>query len=886
VSELASEPKTRGGWRPALRIARRSVRRHLGRSILIAALIAVPIAGATLMDGLLRTLTGPEHSAYERMGEADGQALVTDHTTLPNWQPGGDPSDGTGERKATSVDVERLLPPGSRAVPDLVFGLIRLTEGDRIVRADIDLVPVGDPLTDHIARLDSGRLPKGPDEVLVTEPLAERLGLLDGGEVRAGATITADDGPRVAVTGLAVVPTSTDWPVIVAPPDSALKRAPGLADMDESARQYLVDLPPGADGDALWPKLTAQGVAFTPRAVLTDPARYPLVYSGESALETIGPIALIVGFGVLEVVLLAGAAFAVGARRQVRELGLIAANGGTAKHVGRTVLAQGLTLGLFGAVGGLLFGGLLLYAGKPLWEGFSAEVVDTWRFGWIELAVAGLVGLLSGLGAALLPAIGVARMRPVDALAQRFRATALGARLPVVGVVVLAVGIAGVVVSGVLARQRIVEFRDRPNATDGYAQPDLSLPTLGVLVAGLVAVIGLVMVTSGLVATLARAAGRLPLSSRLAMRDAGRHRHRTVPAVAAIMIVVAGSVTLAFVFAASAVGDVKTTPDDTITVHADPSLNRQDPGQEADARRDILDGTRAMAAALPGGTAVAVPAAAQQDNAMVALAVDQQGRCSTGQIGIADPAALELALGHKPSAAVLADLESGTVVALDECMLTSGAVRTETFGSGEKPVELAARYEPRPAGTAYFELPAAFISPKAARERGWTARLDVIAVRFSPSATQDDIDKAIATGEDRGLQVSDPYDVEDEVNLANLALAGGAGLVTLLGVAVTVALSAAEGRADLATLAAIGAQPRRRRTLAGAQALVLSGVGTLLGLVLGGVLGFAAAPLSGALGFAVPWQNLAITVLGVPVLAVCVAMAVTRSRLPMVRRVE
>jgi putative ABC transport system permease protein len=67
---------------------------------------------------------------------------------------------------------------------------------------------------------------------------------------------------------------------------------------------------------------------------------------------------------------------------------------------------------------------------------------------------------------------------------------------------------------------------------------------------------------------------------------------------------------------------------------------------------------------------------------------------------------------------------------------------------------------------------------------------------------------------------------------------------------------------------------------------VLSGVGTVLGLVLGTVLAFAATPLSGELSFAVPWPNLAVTVLGVPALAVLVAMLVTRSRLPMVRRVE
>jgi putative ABC transport system permease protein len=452
-------------------------------------------------------------------------------------------------------------------------------------------------------------------------------------------------------------------------------------------------------------------------------------------------------------------------------------------------------------------------------------------------------------------------------------------------VAVLAVGVAGVVAAGVLARQRIVDYRDSPEAGNIYAQPDLTLSTLGVLAAGLVAVTGLIMIISGLVATLARASGRLPLSGRLAMRDAGRHRHRTVPAVAAIMIVVAGSVALAFMFASDAAGDVKTTPDNTLTVRGDTVTGGTDDAeQDAKTRGELTDGTRDMAAALPGGTAVPVPVA-QQKGAGVVLAAKTDG-CNFGQVGVADPAALELTFGHRPDPAVLADLESGKVVTLDECTLWDGAVHTETFESGEKSVALAARYEPRPAGTMFYDLPSAFISAKAAKERGWTSGAEVVAVRFAPTATQDAIDKAIATGEDHGLQVFNAFDVKETVNIVNLALAGGAGLVTLLGVAVTVALSAAEGRSDLATLAAIGAQPRRRRTLAGAQALVLSGVGTGLGLVLGGVLGFAAAPLAGDLSFAVPWSNLAVTVLGVPVLAMAVAMLVTRSRLPMVRRAE
>ena len=60
-------------WTPALRIARRGVKRNLGRSILIAALIAIPVAGATLVDVLARTLSAPAREAERNLGAADAQ---------------------------------------------------------------------------------------------------------------------------------------------------------------------------------------------------------------------------------------------------------------------------------------------------------------------------------------------------------------------------------------------------------------------------------------------------------------------------------------------------------------------------------------------------------------------------------------------------------------------------------------------------------------------------------------------------------------------------------------------------------------------------------------------------------------------------------------------
>lgn len=129
--------------------------------------------------------------------------------------------------------------------------------------------------------------------------------------------------------------------------------------------------------------------------------------------------------------------------------------------------------------------------------------------------------------------------------------------------------------------------------------------------------------------------------------------------------------------------------------------------------------------------------------------------------------------------------------------------------------------------------------------------------------------------------------------LVLLVLAVAAGVITLGATGIAVGLAAADPRADLATLAAVGASPRVRRRVAGAQASVVSVLGVLLGVVAGAVLGTVVVLMNryGALGLdetwrvIVPWGQLGALVVGVPALAIGAGYAFTPSRLPMVRRV-
>ena len=129
-----------------------------------------------------------------------------------------------------------------------------------------------------------------------------------------------------------------------------------------------------------------------------------------------------------------------------------------------------------------------------------------------------------------------------------------------------------------------------------------------------------------------------------------------------------------------------------------------------------------------------------------------------------------------------------------------------------------------------------------------------------------------------------------------LALLLGSAVIVLGASGIATGLAAADGRADLATLAAVGASPRTRRSLAGFQSAVTAVLGTVLGVIAGlvpavAMVGAANAqarangnPIGNAYPLVLPWTNLAVTLLVVPLLAAGAAVLLTRSRLPMVRR--
>ena len=119
------------GWRPALRIARRSIRRNLGRSLLVAVLVGLPVAAATMVDVVARTLFSAERDASRAMGAADAQVdgdRRVDACPTTSRRAGAASAPASAERDPEDVDLAALLPPGSRVArqpPRYFVGLKR-----------------------------------------------------------------------------------------------------------------------------------------------------------------------------------------------------------------------------------------------------------------------------------------------------------------------------------------------------------------------------------------------------------------------------------------------------------------------------------------------------------------------------------------------------------------------------------------------------------------------------------------------------------------------------------------------------------------------------------------------------------------------------------------
>jgi putative ABC transport system permease protein len=853
--------------RPPLRIAWRLARRSPGRTVLVAALVGIPVLGAAFADTMVRTqnLT-PSVRATRELGAADANLTVTPFARIEGTDGSGTTMSAIGDpaRDPRTIRPLELLPPGSRIVRAPRYANAVFTLPDRRVVADAEELDTADPITAGLYAVRAGRLPARAGEVGLTRGLAGRLG------AAVGDTVRPDRGAPVTVVGLIGVPSCRRCDLAIGLPGWT---GPPPAAAAQDSISYLVDWPalPGTEAD-LVASLAEHGILLRLRDSILHPERYQASAPDRTAA---GAALLIIGIGLLEVLLLAGAAFAVGARRQVRDAAMVLANGGRRADVRRMVLANAVVLGLLGSVAGAVLGVGLVLAGWHWLQDLTRE-----DFGGLVLSPRDLLLLIAlqvlvSVLAAVIPAIGAGRVPVLAGLSGRY------GRPPVVRRRWQAAVGAGLVVGGLAvalwSAQRWRIDRVPPPGT----VPNATLHAAGVLVGVVLATLGLALSATGLIGLLGRLAHRLPLSARLAVRDAARHRHRTGPAVAAVMVAVTGSVALAQVVAGYDAHDrihyVPNYPIGAALVSAQ-FLPEQD--QRTDPH--LLAGAHAAAAQLPATGEHPLWLLAGPRDTYLDIAPGSPPHCTSAVGGMysgvstaTDLAMLEV--GPAQAARARAALAAGQAVVTTDCLI---AGHTLALRANDKPVaELPAVVI---TGAPYWRLPTVFVNDRTAARLGLHPYARDVLITTARTPTKVEEDKAHGAVGDAEIDVEHGYGRPYLPGL--IALIAAAALVTLGGVAISVSLTAAEGRADLATLAAVGASPRRRRALAGWQAAVVSGLGVLLGGALGTITGQLVLHSVPEYPITPPWPVLGAICVAVPLLGVLVVVATTRSRLPMGRR--
>jgi putative ABC transport system permease protein len=820
--------------RALVRVARSDITRHRGRSLLVIALVALPVAAMVFGTSLYKTTTPTEEaSATAQFGRADLIAYNKGPEALDAYLPNGSVVEPT-------IQVEdRLVLPGARTQVSL-----RAMNLDGLAAGMLTVV--------------DGRTPKGTDEAAITQAVA------DAAKVSIGGSIELEHGGTRRVVGLIENPGYlAEMSVVI---------DPVLAPSEEDFAIWLIGLPPGTDPEAIV------------QATMLDPSVNPdiQIMSRQSTLQQFGdsvsPTILILGsLALVEASLIASAAFAVSIRRRQRELGLLAATGATPRQLAGTVLAGGAILGVAACVVGVVVGLAAAFAISPWLDQLTQRrnpplVVDV-----ASLVGPVIVGFVAALIAALVPARTVSRVPVLLALSGR-RPTQAPARRS------LALGIVLIVVA---AAMTVVGTRLRDHTADAFTVP--------LLVGGaVISVLGFGAIGPWLLERLDGLAKRLPLASRIAFRDTARSRSRSSPIVTAILAGCAAAVALG---ALQASRDEESLRGWRPSIYADELAiqgpNAKDVGEVLAGESGALAGAL-MTYYVPADPNIFVryqlPDAKDDDGKLINL-VDQCVNCYENafepyEVYRAAPARPEI-MAMANVGSVEADLAAGRAVVLTYRASSATKLEIVAYPDVNDPSKVERVTLPVrlirvdvPGG----RLPDLFLPPSAIAQLG-LHEITAEDVNFEPASYVVRYDRTVTTADlEHAREVASRYpdtialiDTPPTRQGAEFRIALMA-LVLLFAVSVTgiaIALGEAESRPEQRSLLAIGADPRLRRRIAAARAAVLALLAGLLAVPAGllpiwGIFATRGSPL------VVPSIEIAGAVLALPILAVLASFLLSR----------
>jgi len=893
------------GWRVALRLASRTARRTLGRTILVGALIALPVIGvaafATVYASTWETVT--ERVSID-LGHAEGALQVVGQPGQITEQAPTDidmfmSSSNEGGPNWVS-DVSPLLPEGTRVLP-IRSMQVTATTATGIGSMEASVGESWDPSLEGRFLMGEGRRPANDTEAMVSTSALVRLGISLGDSVRITQPHAAD---YTVVGTLQSARQATTVDALFLPP--AYDETPLTPD---TAYFYTFYLP---DYSLTWPQileLNAHGVVAMSREVALDPPSGDFI-SNDGTGGTVVAGLIVLGFALIEVGLLAAAAFTVGARQQQRTLAVLASVGADRRTVARVVSLNGLVIGISGAAIGVALGiglaAIIIAAtadgSRTQYPGFHLQ--PTWLGGIALLAV------VAAWIAAMVPARAASRLDVVAALRGATRPPKPRKRTPVIAIIIFVFGLVlvtvGLVVVGTAGAQNAalstIEFPDEAE----WKRIRL-LSTIGITllsVGPVVAQIAAIVIAPAIFRVVARALARLSVGTRLASRDAARNAARTVPAASVVMSTVFLSAFLMCLLA----GTQKAADDNYQPVFAEGQVGVSLIEGQMDGTQTVADDPLPFVDALESSfdtSKVRVLHSVRAEDGlspMPVLAPDKQcgledsndQRCvnqpyfysgyTTGaydqKIWVGSEADLALILGAPLTEESKATLRAGGTVTPYKEFLDDGTATIAWWDStgdmGYLPGETADHQKALPASYQVTPHPGSFallMTPATADSIGldYDPTLALAATATPVTQAQEDSGRAAIEALTNGSgYIEVERGPQEFAQWAWLVLAISS-VIMLAAASVAIGLARSDGRRDDAVLGAVGASPGLRRSFGFWQAIVICGTGS----VIGAVLGFAEyAALAGAtlvdssigIPFAVPVLPLLATVIAVPLL--------------------
>lgn len=885
---------------------------------MIATLVALPIAGMTAAAVVMwSTMPTPAEQVRAELGQMEGWVQPISVPDSQFWQA---PTQPEWNGYASAPDGQMIVPEGEpfdtptgTLGPDVetipvIEGQVRAATAEGVATLRAWAGETWNPRFEGRFDLVDGRGPATSREALVSPAALERLGIALGGDL----TLPDSDETYTVVGTMHAATTASDASVLFLPAD---------APVTGTTRWFL---PEHALSWADVQDLNEQGIVAYSRAVVlappvatkADPWYGAYNQSTGAMWSLIGMLAVVGVVAAYVVVMLAGAAFSVAARRQQRSLAVAASVGATPADLRRTIMLQGTTLGLIGGTIGL--GSGIGFSALIIWLTDDGSGTRYWGFHvpWLALAAILVFSVLVGTAAAVAPARNVARSDPLSALRGARRPQIPRASRPVWGSIILLTGI-GVTIASALATAALQVV---PSQDLAWGSPLRLAPMFGIVIGPILAQLGILLSGRWLLWLTSRVLSRVSLAARVAARDAAANASRTVPAFAAI-----GATVFIAVFALSqtSMQNADTArnwfyqaPVGSLSVDFQPGgsgvIEPLTAEQTAAAAESAVELTAAAGATdtvvieeqTQTGSFSTAENVPEELTWTIALMPDEHlldpqtgtyrggnGQDRTNPISVVPATGLPVALGVDLTADQFNAYRDGAALVADERWVTDGTIDVARWSArdayeGFTPDNL---WAPHPDMPPYAEplsgetleaitldLPhqptAIAIAPETAERLGMlTHPVKVIATFAEPLDTAA-VDRMQANSEllsTSAVVIVPMYErgpSEDAFWMIPILV--GVGVLVLAASSVALGLARFERRPDDATLTAIGGTPGLRRHIEFWQGLVIAGFGTFAGAAAGILppIGFAIQSQGTLLTSDIPWFALTGFAIALPLL--------------------